>query len=292
MNNALPGWLRVILFVPAFFACYVLASLSFSGIMNTWTQLPVIELFKEINKGNVFYFAAYKAIVFVFSLGCVFIFQYYITQRAFINLGFHRLNYSMHFIRGFLAGLIINLFLFLVLLSAGSLAVSHYEFSTKYLFGSIIVTLLVSFVEEITMRGYVLNSLMDSFNKYTALVVTALLFSLFHVANPNFSLIGFINIFLAGCLLGIGYIFNKSLWFPIGLHFSWNFFLGPVFGFEISGLTYKGVINHSLTGPGWLTGGSFGAEGSVFLTLLLLGLIFFFHEKFRKEAEKLKNCQF
>jgi membrane protease YdiL (CAAX protease family) len=44
-----------------------------------------------------------------------------------------------------------------------------------------------------------------------------------------------LNIFLAGIFLGAYYINRRNLWFPIGLHFAWNFCQGSVFGFEVSG---------------------------------------------------------
>jgi len=75
---------------------------------------------------------------------------------------------------------------------------------------------------------------MYSFGKPIALVVSAILFSIMHGQNPAFDYLAFINLFLAGVMLGLPYIFNKNLWFPIALHFSWNFFQS-LFGFKVSG---------------------------------------------------------
>ena len=65
------------------------------------------------------------------------------------------------------------------------------------------------------------------------------------------------------------------MWFPIALHFSWNFFQGPIFGFEVSGIELNSLIVQEITGSDLLTGGDFGLEGSALLSVLLLLSIFF-----------------
>lgn len=82
--------------------------------------------------------------------------------------------------------------------------------------------------------------------------------------------------FPAGILLGISYIFTKNLWFPIALHFSWNFFQGPIFGFQVSGTNSETLISQTINGNELLTGGQFGLEGSIIATVLCsLGILLF-----------------
>ena len=75
--------------------------------------------------------------------------------------------------------------------------------------------------------------------------------------------------------MGLYYIYRQNLWFPIALHFSWNFFQGPIFGFEVSGIELNSLIVQEITGSDLLTGGDFGLEGSALLSVLLLLSIFF-----------------
>ena len=131
----------------------------------------------------------------------------------------------------------------------------------------------VAINEEVMARGNILRTLMESMGKYWALVVSAVIFSLLHGLNPGITFIGFTNIFLAGILLGIYYIHTKNLWFPIGLHLTWNYFQGPVWGYSVSGEEIKGMVTQKLTGSDLFTGGKFGFEASLICTIIMVAAI-------------------
>ena len=122
---------------------------------------------------------------------------------------------------------------------------------------------LVALSEELLLRGYVLNNLIKSMHRIIALAISSIMFMLIHILNSNSSWIGFLNIFLAGILLGLPYIYTKSLWLPIALHFSWNFFQGIIFGFNVSGHVTYSLFTQSRTADTIWNGGKFGFEGSV-----------------------------
>jgi membrane protease YdiL (CAAX protease family) len=131
-------------------------------------------------------------------------------------------------------------------------------------------------------RGYILNNLMESMNKWMALGISAALFMMAHGTNPGITFIAAINLFLAGLLLGINFIHTRNIWFAVCFHFSWNFFQGPVLGYEVSGLPLQSVLQPSLQGAWYITGGSFGLEGSFVATglfLLALLLLYATYEK-------------
>lgn len=132
-----------------------------------------------------------------------------------------------------------------------------------------LLMLWVALAEETVFRGYILANLMESVPKETALLIAALLFALFHSLNPDFSLIGFVNIFLAGILLGINFLFSRNLWFALSFHFMWNFFQGPLLGFDVSGIALPSLLVLDVNGPALLTGGKFGLEASLLTTLFL-----------------------
>lgn len=129
--------------------------------------------------------------------------------------------------------------------------------------------LVQPFFEELLFRGYVLRLIERYFSTWTAIILSSILFGLIHAPNENFSYLGLISIALSGLLMGWLFVRTGTLWAPTGLHFSWNFFQGVIFGYPTSGINTYEVLANQYTGPQWLSGGDFGFEGSIFAVLLL-----------------------
>ncbi|MBE0642774.1 MAG: CPBP family intramembrane metalloprotease [Bacteroidetes bacterium] len=150
---------------------------------------------------------------------------------------------------------------------SGHVTIAHTLSLLLYGFASFI---LVGFAEEILVRGYAFRVLQKQGSAALALLLTSGLFSLMHALNPGIGWIGFANIFLAGIWLGVARIVTGSLWLSVGMHIGWNFFLGPVFGFPVSGIIERSVFVTTPRGAEWISGGAFGPEGGILVTLLLL----------------------
>ena len=127
-------------------------------------------------------------------------------------------------------------------------------------------------VEEILLRGIVFRITEEKLGSYLALIISAILFGAMHLANPNSSLIAGIGLAIqAGLLLAAAYIYSRNLWFPIAIHFAWNFTQSAIFGANVSGNTIsKTLITSKIEGAEWFTGGQFGPEGSIQATLFCL----------------------
>jgi hypothetical protein len=118
--------------------------------------------------------------------------------------------------------------------------------------------------EEILFRGVLFRIMEEGLGTWLALLISALIFGLLHLMNPNATLIAGVAIALeAGVLLAAAYASTRRLWLPIGLHFAWNFTQGGVFGVAVSGVNFKGLLQSTLTGPELFSGGEFGAEASI-----------------------------
>ena len=123
-------------------------------------------------------------------------------------------------------------------------------------------------VEEALLRGYVLQALADAWGRLWALWVTSVAFAALHVWNPNLSLLGIVNIGVAGLFLGVVYLKTASLWWATGAHAGWNWAQAfwadlPTSGLDLFDAPFVESVSR---GPGWLNGGSFGPEGSVVTT--------------------------
>jgi membrane protease YdiL (CAAX protease family) len=141
--------------------------------------------------------------------------------------------------------------------------------------------LLVGIQEEVFSRGFLLRNLAESFKwrgispKLALLIgyfISSSIFGLMHLGNPNTSIISTINLVVAGLFLGLGFVLTGELAIPIGLHITWNFLQGNVFGFPVSG-TKAGATFIAIEqgGPDWMTGGAFGPEAGV-IGLLAIAL--------------------
>jgi uncharacterized protein len=129
-------------------------------------------------------------------------------------------------------------------------------------------------LEEVAFRGYPFQMLIGAIGPWGATLMFALLFGFIHLWNPSPSAIGFANTALVSILLALAFLRTGYLWFPIGLHFAWNFTLGTVFGLPVSGVNiFAAVVKGHAQGPLLLTGGDYGIEASLTGTVvIILGL--------------------
>jgi len=131
---------------------------------------------------------------------------------------------------------------------------------------------VAALAEEAIFRGYPLQTFARARLAWVGVLVTLMFFGYVHLSNPNATPgMTFANTSLAGLWLAVGYLRTRSLWFPLGLHWSWNWALGWFFGLPVSGLN---VVSHPLLkgtdlGPVWLTGGNYGIEGGIAATMAL-----------------------
>ena len=143
----------------------------------------------------------------------------------------------------------------------------------------------VGFYEELVFRGYQLRNAAEGLNSSSlgprgavvlAWALSSAFFGYLHAANPSATILSTANVALAGLMLGCGYVLTGELAIPIGLHVTWNFFQGTVFGFPVSGLRIGGATFLSIEqgGPDLWTGGPFGPEGGLLApAAMALGIV-------------------
>jgi membrane protease YdiL (CAAX protease family) len=144
--------------------------------------------------------------------------------------------------------------------------------------------------EEILFRGYILQTMVRSNQPIAGILISSILFAAIHLLNPNPGIISTLNTLLAGIWFSIGYLRTRSLWLPISMHFSWNWFQTAFFGVEVSGittLTQSPFLIEMDNGPEWITGGIYGLEGGIAATLVLILIILIL--SLSKKAELLGN---
>lgn len=276
-SESVKPWVRTILILPAFIIIIVglfqLAGMLILGLNPTDRHLEKTALQEMI--GAVF--------TLLGTCTTVGVFRRFIDQESFRSMGFYPKNVRSELLIGIGLGILIMTTGFISLIGLQEIAWVKTNFDFLDIIYGVVLFALVAFTEELLMRGYVLNNLMKSMHRLLALLVSAVMFSAMHVFNDNFSWIGFTNIVLAGILLGLPYVYTQSLWLPIALHFSWNFFQGIIFGFNVSGHVTYSLFTQSRTADTIWNGGKFGFEGSVlsivFQLIAIGGLWWYYNQK-------------
>lgn len=264
------GWLRVFLFFTGFYLFQLIGGFAVGMIMiliNGATDTKE-TLAKLSAGGDTVTIAIMVLLTFVMALLLVFIFRKFIDRKTVYSLGW---SFSIkNALVGFFAGIASVGLGTLTLVGMKNLQFTGWLVNAEDLFISLGIMILVAIAEELMFRGYILNNLMQSTGRYAALFISAILFAAAHLANPNFNWLSFTNIFLAGLFLGINYIYTQNLWYAVMLHFAWNFFQGPILGYEVSGLNFQNVLQQELTGNELITGGAFGFEGSAVASVMMI----------------------
>lgn len=265
VKPALPVWARILLVIIA----YIILTGVFKLLGAILLNIPFHEKMSILNMS-----LNQKVIINAFGLIplalIIYIFRKFIDRRTIKSMGFSIKNRFMDIGAGFLIAALLFVGGSLILLILNSIGITFIRFDIYSFLLNLLLFIIVAFNEEIFMRGYILNNLMTSKNKYIALLISALIFSVLHALNPNISFLAFVNLMLAGIILGSTYIFTRNLWFPISLHLFWNFFQGPVLGYSVSGMKINSIFKVTLTGSNTINGGQFGFEGSLVCTVILI----------------------
>jgi membrane protease YdiL (CAAX protease family) len=141
---------------------------------------------------------------------------------------------------------------------------------------SLVLFCVAGTAEELSFRGYPFQRLVDSIGPVGAVVVFSALFGLVHLGNRSHTWLSTINTMLVGVTLSVAYLRTRALWLPIGLHVSWNVFQGYALGFPVSGIMLPAALARpEIHGALWLSGGSYGPEGSLLSTgVITLGTVY------------------
>jgi membrane protease YdiL (CAAX protease family) len=138
--------------------------------------------------------------------------------------------------------------------------------------GLFLVLLISATNEELAFRGYPFQKLVESLGPPGAVAVSSACFGLAHLGNPHHTWISTLNTMLVGIPLSIAYLRTRALWMPVGIHFTWNYVQGFVFGLPVSGIAFPhSLLKVQVHDATWLTGADYGPEGGLVSTAVIVG---------------------
>lgn len=194
-------------------------------------------------------------------------------KRKAYTLGFCKKVFFTEYLMGTAVGLVMISLPIIACAATGSVTLTLSNSINPLM----IVLFFIAFVfqgmgEEALFRGYLMTTLSRRTNLWASILISALMFSLFHIGNASFSIIAFINIFLFGVFAGVFMMKRGSIWAVGAIHTVWNFVQGNIFGFNVSGNPkFDTVFEAECSNFGAiLSGGDFGPEGGLGVTVVLL----------------------
>ena len=235
------------------------------------------------------YILYYQLFSFVFILILFIFWVKFIEKNPLSTLGFVRRNWLKYLGWGILLSLLQMGVIALVYQVSGIGSFELNELSLEpilFILGLFPFWLLQGGTEEVATRGWLLTRIAARANLPLAIAISSSLFGFLHLGNSGVTFLSVVNIVLDGVLAGLLLIYTDSIWLVVAQHGTWNYVQGNLLGFQVSGTGADASI-FSFTmgsGPDWLTGGAFGAEGSIITTLVLLvSLVIVYHLGERKE---------
>jgi len=139
--------------------------------------------------------------------------------------------------------------------------------------------LVVGLFEEFSFRGYALVTLREGIGFWPAAVLLSMAFGAVHLGNGGETYVGGLSAGLIGLFFCFTWQRTGTLWFAVGMHAAWDYCESFVYGVPDSGTLAPGrLLAPHIHGSRWLTGGSVGPEGSVWV-FVVIGLLFLLFDR-------------
>lgn len=222
-------------------------------------------------------------IILIAAFLSLFIVRKLISRQSLTSAGLGGVKWPAEFGEGWLLGTLLVATGYVLLVLSGMAQSQGWYFVPATFLGWLLLFILQPFVEELLFRGYLMTLLARYFDMKIALIVSSLAFAIVHASNDGFTVMGFITISIAGILFGLLFLKTGQLWLATGMHAAWNFTQGVVFGFPTSGIRTYSITRTSTSGPAWLSGGSFGFEGSILAILVVIAAIWWYRKYLKEE---------
>lgn len=220
------------------------------------------------------------------TLILAYIFARKILKRSNLSLGLVDENKISNYAKGLFLGfgLLSLIVLILKITGLADITKNPAGFDIKLFLLFLPAWLIQGFEEEFLLRAILMNQMAAKGKISLAILANSLIFSIFHLGNAGFSPMGFVNIFLVGLVFSIIFYLNGSIYTSAAAHSFWNMTMANIYGITVSGNSPTGVnlFNTKLTGPRIISGGSFGIEGSIVTSLVLLVVLIILIRKIKK----------
>lgn len=196
-------------------------------------------------------------------------------RRQFSSLGFEPRRWIRHAVIGAVIALLTMAATTVgIVLSGASISAGELQTRGAGALGFGLLTLLATTVqsssEEALFRGWLLPAIGNRLGVAAGIILSALVFMLAH-ATTGPPPLGWLNLLLLGCFAALLAVAEGGLWAASAWHAIWNWTQGGLLGFSVDRSVHQGLIGSiHATGSDFVTGGTFGPEGGIIVTGILV----------------------
>ena len=253
-------WIELLKFLAVLISANLIMVFVGEIIKKVFFQEPVI------NEDISMLFQLYESVL---GIGLVILYCCVIEKRTIMSMGFMKRHIFKQYIKGVCVG---ALLISVIVLMGILFNIFVFDGSNSNLNKKIILLFWVGFVlqgfyEELVFRGFLMISIIRKNTILVAVVANSLLFGLTHGLNNGFQVLALFNLILLGILESI-YLLKTAI------HSMWNFIQGDIYGFNVSGMAQsQSIFIFKISNCEIFSGGTFGLEGSLLTTIVLLSAI-------------------
>ena len=251
---------KIIIGFVVILAAYFLSSVMLNDILRAYKEIQIARLIIIPIISIIFVLVSYIAL-----------YRYYerrkITELSTRNIG-------KYLLVGLLLGLLVPSLSILVPFLRGEYIVLSISDLTGIFLRDFAISIgfgiATAVFEEVLFRGVMFRLIEEKMGSYLALIISSLIFGFSHIIFGGAFFAGF-AVSIISIILTAAYMYTRNLWFPIAIHFAWNFAQGNIFGTPVSGDPEStSIIVSQLEGSKWFTGGVWGIEATVQIVVLSL----------------------
>ncbi len=211
-----------------------------------------------------------------------------IQKRKMRTLGFVKKGFLKEYLLGLAAGFVFFSVTVLLGVVTGGLKVEGIsaEFSIGMFALFALGFMFQGMAEEVMCRGYFMISYARRYPVYAAVLANALVFAALHIPNSGMTVLSFVNLALFGIFASVYMLHRGSIWGIGAFHSIWNLVQGNFYGIKVSGMEFGNSFLRMtpVEGKELLSGGDFGLEGSIWVTIVLIaGTVFMYYSMSKKQ---------
>ncbi len=240
------------------------------GLVDNRDYEKMMQISTEVNMKPKYFIATLLCTGFGTLISIIYC--RFIEARYLSSMGIRKKKMVIHYLQGLAVGTALMTVIVLLLVT---FRINNIALCTNINFGLIGLYFIGFFIqgmsEEFIFRGYLMNTVGANHSPVTAIIVSAVAFSLLHIFNPGFNFLVFINLALFGAFASLYMIYFDDIWGVCAIHSVWNFTQGNFYGISVSGTGNAESVfcTTAVSSSTILTGGDFGAEGSIITTVVL-----------------------